>query len=357
MLYDLNIPWSPTTSPADLARTISFASSLGYTVLALNHTITPPIPSQITNPLPKFPQPPTTTSASSTTSPPQSTTTTTTSSQQKQQPTILHRATVTLSDPSQNYRLPTLALAYDILAVRPTTEKAFQAACLSMSEPSLISLDLTQHYPFHFRPKPLMAAVARGVKFEVCYSQILTSSSSSSSAGSSSGSIGPPPDARARATFVSNFSSLVRATKGRGIVVSSEARGALGLRAPNDVVNLLAVWGLGSERGTEALGVNPRGVVVNEGIKRSGFRGVVNVLEVGGRESDAKKNQQQGQQGKKDGKQGKKQGGGGGAAGDKGNAQKRKTPDESGDGTQPTVSKRQAKKLRLALKEQEKEAS
>ncbi|KAL2882935.1 RNA-binding RNA processing protein rpp1 [Colletotrichum sp. CLE4] len=355
MLYDLNIPWSPTTSPADLARTISFASSLGYTVLALNHTITPPIPSQITNPLPKFPQPTTTTtSASNTTSPPQSTT----SSQQKQQPTILHRATVTLSDPSQNYRLPTLALAYDILAVRPTTEKAFQAACLSMSEPSLISLDLTQHFPFHFRPKPLMAAVARGVKFEVCYSQILTSSSSS--AGSSSGgSIGPPPDARARATFISNFSSLVRATKGRGIVVSSEARGALGLRAPNDVVNLLAVWGLGSERGTEALGVNPRGVVVNEGIKRSGFRGVVNVLEVGGRESDARKNQQQGQQGKKDGKQGKKQGGGGGggAAGDKGNAQKRKTPDESGDGAQPTISKRQAKKLRLALKEQEKEAS
>ncbi|EXF82522.1 RNase P subunit p30 [Colletotrichum fioriniae PJ7] len=350
MLYDLNIPWSPTISPADLDRTISFASSLGYTVLALNHTITPPILSQITNPLPKFPQ-----SQSTTTSPPTGTMTpNTSSSSSQQQPTILHRATVTLSDPSQNYRLPTLALAYDILAVRPTTEKAFQAACLSMSEPSLISLDLTQHFPFHFRPKPLMAAVARGVKFEVCYSQVLTTSSSSSSGGG----VGPPPDARARATFISNFASLVRATKGRGIVVSSEARGALGLRAPNDVVNLLAVWGLGSERGTEALGVNPRGVVVNEGIKRSGFRGVVNVLEVGGRESDVKKNQQQGQQGKKGKKQqGGGAGAGGGGGGDKGNAQKRKTPDEGGDGAQPTISKRQAKKLRLALKEQEKEAS
>ncbi|KAK1480454.1 RNase P subunit p30 [Colletotrichum tamarilloi] len=356
MLYDLNIPWSPTTSPADLARTISFASSLGYTVLALNHTITPPIPSQITNPLPKFP------SHSATVTPPPPTGTPSQPSQQQQQnkqPTILHRVTVTLSDPSQNYRLPTLALAYDILAVRPTTEKAFQAACLSMAEPSLISLDLTQHYPFHFRPKPLMAAVARGVKFEVCYAQVLASSSSTSSSASGGG-IGPPPDARARATFISNFASLVRATKGRGIVVSSEARGALGLRAPNDVVNLLAVWGLGSERGTEALGVNPRGVVVNEGLKRSGFRGVVNVLEVGGRESDVKKNQQQGQ-GQQQGKKGKKQqgggAGGGGGGGDKGNAQKRKTPDEGGDGAQPTVSKRQAKKLRLALKEQEKEAS
>ncbi|OHE96693.1 RNase P subunit p30 [Colletotrichum orchidophilum] len=338
MLYDLNIPWSPTTPSAELSRTISFASSLGYTVLALNHTITPPIPSQITNPLPKLPQ-----SIPETPSQPQQQ-----QQQQKQHPTILHRATVILSDPSQNYRLPTLALAYDLLAVRPTTEKAFQAACLSMSEPSLISLDLTQHFPFHFRPKPLMAAVSRGVKFEVCYSQILTSSAAAGS------DFGPPPDVRARATFISNFASLVRATKGRGIVVSSEARGALGLRAPNDVVNLLAVWGLGSEKGTEALGVNPRGVVINEGIKRSGFRGVVNVLEVGGRADDARN--QQHQQGKRDGKQGKasKQGGGGG---DKGNAQKRKTPDEAGDGAQPTISKRQAKKLRMALKEKENEVS
>ncbi|GKT41721.1 putative ribose 5-phosphate isomerase [Colletotrichum spaethianum] len=330
MLYDLNIPWSSTTISADLSRTISFASSLGYTVLALNHTITPPIPSQITNPLPKFPPSPSSSAATSTPN-------TATSQPKRQQPTVLHRATVLLSDPSQNYRLPALAAAYDILAVRPTTEKAFQAACLSMAEPSLISLDLTQHFPFHFRPKPLMAAVSRGVKFEVCYSQILGAT-----------------DARARATFISNFASLVRATKGRGIVVSSEARSALGLRAPNDVVNLLAVWGLGSEKGTEALGVNPRGVVVNEGIKRSGFRGVVDVLEVGGREDDAKKQQQ----GKKDGGKGKegkgaKQGGGE----DRGNGQKRKTPDEVGDGAQQTMSKRQAKKLRLALKEKEKETA
>ncbi|KAK2011382.1 RNase P subunit p30 [Colletotrichum eremochloae] len=333
MLYDLNIPWSPTKTPTDLSRTISFASSLGYTVLALNHTITPPIPSQIKNPLPKFP--------------PSASAPVPSESQQNPGPTVLHRATVLLSDPSQNYRLSALAAAYDILAVRPTTEKAFQAACLSMAEPSLISLDLTQHFPFHFRPKPLMAAVSRGVRFEVCYAQVLGA-----------------PDARARATFISNLASLVRATKGRGIVVSSEARSALGLRAPNDVVNLLAVWGLASEKGTEALGANPRGVVVNEGIKRSGFRGVVNVLEVGRREEDAQKQkQQQQQQGKNDARKGKeakgmKPGGGGGGGGeDRGNGQKRKTPDEASDGAPQTMSKRQAKKLRLALKEKEKEGA
>ncbi|KAK2733254.1 RNase P subunit p30 [Colletotrichum kahawae] len=319
MLYDLNIPWTPSTPRDELNRTITFASSLGYAVIALNHTVTPPIPSQITNPLPKFPP-----------------TTTTTPSQSTKTPTVLHRATVLLADPSQNYRLPALAAAYDILAVRPTTEKAFQAACLNMAEPSLISLDMAQHFPFHFRPKPLMAAAARGVRFEVCYSQVL----------SAPGGHGPP-DARARALFISNLASLLRATKGRGVVVSSEARSALDLRAPADVVNLMAVWGLGSETGTEALGVNPRGVVANEGIKRTGFRGVVNVLEVGGRaEDDAKKKAE----GKKDGKA--KQGGEKG-----GNAQKRKTPDDSGDSPQPTISKRQAKKLRLAQKEKEKASS
>ncbi|KAL0935083.1 RNase P subunit p30 [Colletotrichum truncatum] len=322
MLYDLNIPWTPSTSPAELNRTISFASSLGYSVVALNNTITPPIPSQITNPLPKFP------SASPSTS----------QQPRAKAPTVLHRATVLLSDPSQNYRLPALAAAYDLLAVRPTTEKAFQAACLSMAEPSLISLDLTQHFPFHFRPKPLMAAVSRGVRIEVCYAQVLSSPSGQG-----------PTDARARACFISNLASLVRATKGRGIVVSSEAKNALGLRAPADVVNLLAVWGLGSEKGTEALGVNPRGVVVNEGIKRTGFRGVVNVLEVGGREGDDAKKKGEGKKGENAGK---------GKQGEKGNnAQKRKTPDETGDGPQPAVSKRQAKKLRLAQKEKDKSSS
>ncbi|OLN80993.1 putative ribonuclease P protein subunit 3 [Colletotrichum chlorophyti] len=320
MLYDLNIPWSPSMDQADLSRTISFASSLGYTVLALNHTITPPIPSQIANPLPKPPSLSTSSSPSTSTPP-------------KSHPTILHRVTVTLADPAQNYRLPALAAAYDILAIRPTTEKAFQAACLSMSEHSLISLDLSQHFPFHFRPKPLMAAVSRGLRIEVSYAQVLSTT-----------------DPRARACFISNLASIVRATKGRGLVISSEARSALSLRAPADVVNLLAVWGLGSERGAEALGVNPRGVVVNEGIKRRGFRGVVDVIEVGRRPEDESAKQKQQQQGKKE--KGTKQGG------DKGNnGQKRKTPDEAGDGAPQTLSKRQAKKLRLALKEKEKEAA
>ncbi|TDZ68167.1 putative ribonuclease P protein subunit 3 [Colletotrichum trifolii] len=312
MLYDLNIPWTPSTSPSDLDRTISFASSLGYTVLALNHTITPPLPSQISSPLPKLPPPPTQPSS-------------------KPRPTILHRATLLLDDPSQNFRLPALLPAYDILAVRPTSERAFQAACLSIADASIISLDLTQLFAFHFRPKTVMAAVARGVRFEICYAQVLAA-----------------PEPRARALFVSNLANLARGTKGRGLVISSEARGALHLRGAPDVVNLMAVWGVPTERAAEALRVNPRAVVANEAIKRSGFRGVVNIIEVGGRAGDVKKSAEGDEKNAAaDGGKKKKM--------QKGNAaQKRKTPDENSDAAQGKLSNRQAKKLRLAQADKDK---
>ncbi|KAF4629609.1 hypothetical protein G7Y89_g8535 [Cudoniella acicularis] len=297
MLYDLNVPWTPTIPPAELERSISFLSSLGYNTLALNHTLSvTSIPSQIINPIP----------LQSAIKTPEKT-------------TLLRRCTLTLSDPSQNYRLSSFVSAYDILALRPLTEKAFLAACLTVTEHSLISLDLTTRFPFHFKPKPLMAAVNRGIRFEICYAQATMG------------------DSHARRNFISNFMGIMRATRGRGLVVSSEAGNAVACRGPADVLNLLGVWGLGRERGLEALGVNARGVVVNEGIKRSSFRGVVDVVYGGERviEKTAEKPKEGNGKGDGIGKKGKG---------------KRKA-DEVPSDIAPQISKRQAKKMRLeALK-------
>lgn len=345
MLYDLNIAWSPSTSAAELERTLKFSKTLGYDVVALNHTINPPVPPQVVNPLPKFPPP----------SPPpplnnaNNTNTTTTTAAATSLPTTLHRATLILSDPNVAHRLPQLANAYDIIAVRPTSEREFQAACLNIAEASLVSLDLTQRFPFHFRPKPCMAAVNRGLRFEVCYAPCLSSASA---------------DARARATFMGNVVELVRATRGRGIVISSGARGVLGLRAPADVVNLFAVWGLGTERGMEGLGVLPRGVVVNEGIKRRGFRGVVDVVGVAERDDDddtGGDKRDRGERAKEKQKQKQKAGNNNNNNKNKNNGEnKRKKEQETsgggggGDGNpegdDKPMSKRQAKRLKAALK-------
>ncbi|KFX96079.1 hypothetical protein O988_05490 [Pseudogymnoascus sp. VKM F-3808] len=287
MLYDLCIPWTNDTQ--SLQRVLSFLSELNYSVIALNDTITGAIPSKIVSSIPSplpFTPPPNL--------------------------KILTRCTITLSDPSHNHRLPSLAQAYDILAVRPTTEKAFLAACLTLTDASLISLDLTQRFPFHFRPKPLMTAVKRGVRIELCYSQALQG-----------GSVD-------RRNVIMNVQSIVRATSGRGLVVSSEARSVLGVRAPADVGNLLAVWGLSGERAVEAQTINPRAVVVNETIKRTGFRGVVDVVDGGRKPAESEKaSSKEAAKGQVNGKR----------------------KNEQSEEAAPTMSKRQAKKLRLeALK-------
>ncbi|KAI0546468.1 RNase P subunit p30 [Xylaria curta] len=367
MLYDLNIAWSPHTSAADLERTLRFSASLGYDVVALNHTIGAPVPPQITNPLPKFDTPSASSSASSTPQP--------------KLPTVLRRATLVLTEPSQHHRLPQLASAYDILAVRPQTDDSFSAACLSLNDVSIISLDLTVRQPFVFRPKPCMFAVSRGVRFEVCYSQVLQGPAPAhipGPKGSKDGnggyaSTGATVDGRARATFIGNVSSLVRATRGRGIIISSEARSVLGLRAPADVVNLLHVWGLSTDRATEGIGALPRGVVVNEGLKRSGFRGVVDIMNVADRE---KADVEMGEAGDDNAKAAS-----GNISGNKGKknknqeinnsrGKKRKTGDEAetlapananeimkpaGDGEEQPMSKRQAKKMKAALRKKQAE--
>ncbi|OAA82172.1 RNase P subunit p30 [Akanthomyces lecanii RCEF 1005] len=299
MLYDLNIAWSPSTPPDKLLQTLAAASSLGYSTVALNHHLELPVQTTPTSPFPPTP-----------------------SSSSAKLPNVLHRATFPLADPSApNYRMAALAAVYDMLAVRPTTAEAFQNACLTLDVP-LISLDLTQHFHFHFRPKPCMAAVARGVRFEVCYAQLLNA------------------DARGRAVFIGNVTSLFRATRGRGIIVSSEARSALGLRGPADVVNLLGVWGLPNDKGMEGLRSLPRSVVVNEGVKRNGFRGIVDIVQTAEDPTTTTK----GREGSGEQDTGT-DGGTSTPGGNKQKNQKRKTEQQE-DGQQ--ISKRQAKKVRLA---------
>jgi ribonuclease P/MRP protein subunit RPP1 len=148
----------------------------------------------------------------------------------------------------------------------------------------------------------------------------------------------------ARRNFIGTVVAIVRATRGRGLVVSSGAQSVLGVRAPADVLNLLNVWGLTKESGLESLGVNPRGVVVNEGLRRTSFRGVVDVVE-GGEKVVKEKGKESGnkEKGPPQNGVGKKQNG------------KRKA-DENGEAT-PQVSKRAAKKAKLQALQDEKTAS
>lgn len=110
--------------------------------------------------------------------------------------------------------------------------------------------------------KTLALALQRGIKIEICYAPGVLATDGGAS----------------RRNLISNATQLIRATRGRGIVISSEAKRALACRGPWDVINLAAVWGLGQEKGLEAIGREARSVVVQAEIRRRSFRGVIDVV-------------------------------------------------------------------------------
>ena len=237
--HDLNLLASNNEN--ETTQAISFLHELGYTVIALSTSISGKLPP---NPAPK-PLPHVLPAV-----------------------TLLTRLTLTISDPSQNHRLASLQSSYDIIALRPIEEKSFTLACTSL-ECDLISLDLSQRLPFILRFKTISAALKRGIRFEICYSPGLIGGSD------------------ARRHLISGATALIRATRGRGLILSSEARGALGCRAPWDIINLAAVWGLGQDRGKEAVCEEAGKVIRLAQMKRQSFRGVVQVIDGVGLDTEA----------------------------------------------------------------------
>ncbi|KAF7595810.1 hypothetical protein BBP40_004622 [Aspergillus hancockii] len=256
MFYDLNVPYR--TDDPEISSTLSFLAELGYTTIALSQALSGKLPPNPTPPLIPTNAP--------------------------KNLTLLTRVNLTLSDPTQNQRLTTLAQAYDLVAVRPANEKALMNACTNL-ECDVISLDLSVRLPFHFKFKMLSAAIQRGIRLEICYGPGVTGSGTD-----------------ARRNLIGNAMSLIRATRGRGIIISSEARKALGIRAPWDVINLACVWGLSQERGKEAICEEARKVTALAKLKRTSWRGIIDVVD-GGEKPKPKANKPgSGQKGKQKGK-------------------------------------------------------
>ncbi|KAI4946877.1 hypothetical protein J4E91_007049 [Alternaria rosae] len=173
---------------------------------------------------------------------------------------ILRRCNIFLTDSASNFRIPQLQQQYDLVAARPTDDRTLQQACQSL-DVDIISLDLTRRFESHFKFPTLGTAISRGIKIEICYSQGIMSS-----------------DPAAKRNLISNATQLIRVTRGRGLIFSSEAKSVLGIRAPSDVINLASVWGLGTERGKDGLTKEPRSVVEYARLKRQSFKGIIDIV-------------------------------------------------------------------------------
>lgn len=257
MFYDLNIPWT-SASDSELSRTLAFLAELGYDVVALNHIIP-------ADKLPKEPVSPAVTSLASMYLTVHSQTCAIPSPLPFPVPpslTILRRLTVCLTKQINNSSLRAHSQEYDLLALRPLDEKTLQQACTTL-DCDIVSLDLSQRLGFHPRFAVLAEAHRRGAALEISYAASLVG------------------DANARRNTIANCVSLVRASRSRGLVVSSGAAKAGACRAPWDVVNLFAVWGMKQEVAFEAVSKDARSVVVRSGLKRSSWRGVVDIIHGG----------------------------------------------------------------------------
>ncbi|KAJ0245918.1 Protein GAMETOPHYTE DEFECTIVE 1 [Hirschfeldia incana] len=130
--------------------------------------------------------------------------------------------------------------SYDIVAVRPMNQYAFDQAC-AKAEVDIISIDFS-NLPFRLMHPSVKAAIKRGVYFEIKYFDFLT-------------------DAEKRRQVISNAKLLVDWTKGKNLIISSGSPSVTELRGPNDVINLMSLLGLSAERARAAISKNCRNMI------------------------------------------------------------------------------------------------
>jgi ribonuclease P/MRP protein subunit RPP1 len=153
-----------------------------------------------------------------------------------------------------------LVRRYDLLALEPTSERAFVSAC-NNKRVDIVTLPLGIRMPFRLRAPTLKAAAANGVALEVSYNAALM-------------------DTAARRNFFANAAALVRAvgsgagggvgaqtssfagtgvdgggrhTSAPGIILSGGSRQAMELRGPYDAANLATLFGMKDEHARAAM--------------------------------------------------------------------------------------------------------
>ncbi|KAI8827043.1 RNase P subunit p30-domain-containing protein [Fimicolochytrium jonesii] len=227
MFWDLNVPYEPqAVVNTELKKTIAILHEFGYGAVAYNVTY----------------------------SGKEATSKRTEGFQQ------LSRLTVIADDTSANYQLTSAnsnPVSYDLIAVQPTNEKLFQSAC-SLFDVDIVSLDMSNRLPFFIKGPTVNGALQHGVFFEIAYGAAIR-------------------DATARRHLISHAAALVQATKGKNILITSEAQKAMEIRGPYDVINLATIFGMTREQAKNALDANCRAVVLHAATRRQTHRGVLSM--------------------------------------------------------------------------------
>lgn len=233
VFMDLNVLFSPDKNR--LRSVLETAAHLGFSAVAINYVFEPttkkkqevPVPCPINELIDQLPV-----------------------VQGRSRPIrVLNRLTVVMSD-SSHFR-PNAAeyRRFDLLAVQPTSEKLFHAACM-LYDVDIICISVTEKLPFFFKRAPINGAMERGVVFEVSYSAAIR-------------------DATMRRYTIANAVCLMDSCKGKNVILSSAAEKALELRGPYDITNLGLLFGLSDGDAKEAVSSTCRAVLLHAETRRT----------------------------------------------------------------------------------------
>nr|XP_057925253.1 ribonuclease P protein subunit p30 [Doryrhamphus excisus] len=227
VFMDLNLTFSHDKS--NMQRLIETAAHLGFSTVAVNYTFEPtakkkqeiPSPTPISEIIDQLPI-----------------------VQGRSRPIrVLNRLTLVMSDLCHFRPNAAEYRGFDLIAVHPTTEKVFHAACMQL-DVDIITVSVTEKLPFLLKRAPVSGAVERGVAFEVSYAAAIR-------------------DATMRRYTIANAISMAETYKGKNVIVSSAAEKPLELRGPYDVINLSSLFGLSDGDARAAVSSTCRSVLLH----------------------------------------------------------------------------------------------
>ncbi|KAI9227578.1 MAG: RNase P subunit p30-domain-containing protein [Piptocephalis tieghemiana] len=191
---------------------------------------------------------------------------------------LLHRCTIPLGQGNTGNRIAALAAVeghFDVVAVQPTDEASFGAACnMDQQAVDMISMDLSRRQSFHFRYSQVGVAIQRGFYFEICYGAAIH-------------------DVASRRHLIANAQGLVRASRGRNLILSSRASRALSLRGPADVMNLASLFNLSGNEAKDALVTAPRRVIMHAAYRKDAVKSAIVILPSGEKEEGKRESSSQ----------------------------------------------------------------
>lgn len=171
---------------------------------------------------------------------------------------VYSRLTLGLADTSQVHNILKMPVVekYDVLCIFPKTDDMFNTIIKKL-EVDMITIDITQRASWISRKNLVQMAIEKGITFEITYSPALMDSS-------------------IRRDCFTNGRDLHRASKGKGLILSSKASKPIEIRSPFDVANMGLLFGMTPEQGGRAVSGNTLNLLLHAESRKT-IKGVMNV--------------------------------------------------------------------------------